>query len=268
MRQIDSAGLCAIPFGRASRFAGRRLIRLESLADGREAELVGWSVWGSSPRQRGAALLHRAVCERTTCLRRLSRGSWREGMRFWRFLANGRVTKEKLIEGWSEQTRSAVCDRHVLAIQDTSDIKFSTTEFNRRGLGKVGKGNVRGVLLHAMMAVDADTGACLGLAGGKVWTRKGAVEVPHGMRALCEKESSRWVTTADQGKDVLAEARTVTVIDDREGDFYAHWALTPEDNVHHLSRAMHDRALVGGKTLYEAIKRTPFCGEAVIDVAQ
>jgi len=187
-------------------------------------------------------------------------------MRFWRFLANGRVTKEKLIEGWSEQTRSAVCDRHVLAIQDTSDIKFSTTEFNRRGLGKVGKGNVRGVLLHAMMAVDADTGACLGLAGGKVWTRKGAVEVPHGMRALCEKESSRWLTTAEQAKEVLSQARMVTVLDDREGDFYAHWALTPAGNVHHLSRVMHDHALVKGGTLRKAVKRVAYSAKAVIDV--
>ncbi len=187
-------------------------------------------------------------------------------MRFWRFLANGRVTKEKLIEGWSEQTRSAVCDRHVLAIQDTSDIKFSTTEFNRRGLGKVGKGNVRGVLLHAMMAVDADTGACLGLAGGKVWTRKGAVEVPHGKRALCEKESSRWLTTAEQAKEVLSQARMVTVLDDREGDFYAHWALTPAGNVHHLSRVMHDHALVKGGTLRKAVKRVAYSAKAVIDV--
>jgi len=187
-------------------------------------------------------------------------------MRFWRFLANGRVTKEKLIEGWSEQTRSAVCDRHVLAIQDTSDIKFSTTEFNRRGLGKVGKGNVRGVLLHAMMAVDADTGACLGLAGGKLWTRKGEVEVPHGKRALSEKESSRWLTTAEQAKEVLSQARMVTVVDDREGDFYAHWALTPADNVHHLSRVMHDHALVKGGTLRKAVKRIAYSAKAVIDV--
>jgi len=187
-------------------------------------------------------------------------------MRFWRFLANGRVTKEKLIEGWSEQTRSAVCDRHVLAIQDTSDIKFSTTEFNRRGLGKVGKGNVRGVLLHAMMAVDADTGACLGLAGGKLWTRKGDVEVPHGKRALCEKESSRWLTTAEQAKEVLSQARMVTVLDDREGDFYAHWALTPAGNVHHLSRVMHDHALVKGGTLRKAVKRVAYSAKAVIDV--
>ena len=187
-------------------------------------------------------------------------------MRFWRFLANGRVTKEKLIEGWSEQTRSAVCDRHVLAIQDTSDIKFSTTEFNRRGLGKVGKGNVRGVLLHAMMAVDADTGACLGLAGGKLWTRKGDVEVPHGKRALSEKESSRWLTTAEQAKEVLSQARMVTVLDDREGDFYAHWALTPADKVHHLSRVMHDHALVKGGTLRKAVKRVAYSAKAVIDV--
>ena len=187
-------------------------------------------------------------------------------MGFWRFVNNPRVTVDKLIEGWSAQTRTAVSGRHVLAIQDTSEIKFSTTRRHRRGLGKVAKGNARGVLLHGMMAVDADSGSCLGLAGGKVWTRKGDVETPHGKRTLANKESSRWVTTADQGKDVLAEARTITVIDDREGDFYAHWALTPKDNVHHLSRAMHDRALVGGETLYEAIKRTPFCGEAAIDV--
>jgi hypothetical protein len=198
----------------------------------------------------------------------MAQGQWSAEMGFWRFVNNPRVTVDKLIEGWSQQTRFAVSGRHVLAIQDTSEIKFSTTRKHRRGLGKVAKGNAYGVLLHAMMAVDADTGSCLGLAGGKVWTRKGTVQTPHGKRALANKESARWLTTAGQGKDVLAEACTITVIDDREGDFYAHWALTPEDNVHHLSRAMHDRALVSGGTLYEAVKRTPFCGEAVIELPQ
>ncbi|HEX4078562.1 MAG TPA: IS4 family transposase [Rhizomicrobium sp.] len=187
-------------------------------------------------------------------------------MRIWRFLANPRVTLEKLIEGWSDQTRTAVAGRHVLAIQDTSEIRFSTTKESRRGLGKVKKGTCRGVLLHAMLAVDADSGACLGPVAGKIWTRKGDVKVPHGKRALADKESHRWVTTADQGKKVLAEARLITVVDDREGEFYAHWARTPADNVHHLSRAMHDRALVKGGTLYKAVKRVAFCAKAVIDV--
>jgi hypothetical protein len=187
-------------------------------------------------------------------------------MRFWRLLANQRVTKEKLIEGWSGQTRSAVCDRHVLAIQDTSDIKFSTRQDNRRGLGKVGKGNAFGVLLHAMMAVDADTGSCLGLAAGKLWTRKGDVTIPHAKRKLADKESNRWLTTAEQAKEVLAQARMITVINDREGDFYAHWARTPGGNVHHLSRAMQDHALVKGGTLRKAVKRVAYTDKAVIDV--
>jgi len=206
------------------------------------------------------------LCARSVCLRRMAGGVWRQQMRFWRFIDNAHVTIEKLIEGWSEQTRISVCDRHVLAIQDTSDIKFSTTEDDRRGLGKVGKGNVFGVLLHAMMAVDADTGACLGLAGGKVWTRKGNVKVPHARRALADKESARWLTTAGQAKDVLAQARMITVINDREGDIYAHWTRTPEANVHLLSRVMHDHALVKGGTLRKAVKRVAFSGKAVIDV--
>ena len=206
------------------------------------------------------------LCARSVCLRRIAGGVWRQQMRFWRFMANARVTVEKLIEGWSEQTRVAVGDRHVLAIQDTSDIKFSTTADDRRELGKVGKGNVFGVLLHAIMAVDADTGACLGLAGGKVWTRKGDVKVPHARRVLADKESARWVTTAAQAKQVLAQARMITVINDREGDIYAHWARTPETNVHLLSRVMHDHALVKGGTLCKAVKRVPFSAKAVVDV--
>jgi hypothetical protein len=187
-------------------------------------------------------------------------------MRFWRFIANDRVTVEKLIEGWWEQTGDAVCGRHVLAIQDTSEIKFSTSEDDRRGLGKIGKGNIFGVLLHAMMAVDAETGSCLGLVGGKVWTRKGDVKVPHAQRTLSDKESERWLTTAEQAKEILAQARLITVINDREGDIYAHWARTPMDGVHLLSRVMHDHALMGGGTLRQAIKRVPFSAKAVIEL--
>ena len=133
---------------------------------------------------------------------------------------------------------------------------------------EVGKGNARGVLLHAMMAVDADSGACLGLTGGKVWTRRGKVKTPHDQRELADKESARWVTTAEQGCEVLAAARMITVINDREGEFFAHWALTPADNVHLLTRAMHDHALADGRTLYQAVERARFCDKAVIDLPQ
>jgi hypothetical protein len=208
------------------------------------------------------------LCTRSVCLRQMAQGDWAANMSFWRFVNNPQVTTDKLIEGWSLQTPTAVSGRHVLAIQDTSEIKFHTRRGHRRGLGKVAKGNARGVLLHAMMAVDADSGVCLGLVGGKVWTRKGTVKTPHDKRALVSKESARWVATAEQGRDVLAAARMITVVNDREGDFFAHWALTPDDNVYLLSRAMHDHALVDGGTLYQAVERTCFCDKAVIDLPQ
>jgi hypothetical protein len=199
-------------------------------------------------------------------VRRLAQGYWAAQMRFWRFLANERVTVEKLIEGWSDQTRGAVAGRHVLAIQDTSEIKFATTPDNRRGLGKVKKGNVYGVLMHAMIGVDADSGALLGLVGGRVWTRKGEVATPHAKRTLTEKESGRWIATAEAAKETLAEAAMITIVDDREGDFYAHWARTPDDRVRLLARLMHDHAVVKGGTVRKAIAGRPVAARAVIEV--
>jgi hypothetical protein len=114
----------------------------------------------------------------------MAQGDWAAYMAYWRFVNNPQVTTDKIIEGWSLQTPAAASGRHVLAIQDTSEVKFDTRRGQRRGLGKVGKGNARGVLVHAMMAVDADSEVCLGLTGGQVWTRKGKVKKPHEMRTL------------------------------------------------------------------------------------
>jgi len=189
-------------------------------------------------------------------------------MQFWRFLANERVTADKLVEGWSDLTRSAAVGRHVLAIQDTSDIKFATTADNRRGLGKVGKGNIYGVRLHAMLAVDAADGALLGLVGGQVVTRQGDIDAPHAERTLTAKESGRWVATAEQAKEVLAEADTITVVDDREGDFYAHWSHTPGPNVQLLTRLMNDHAVAEGGTVRTAIAQQPVAGKAVIELRE
>lgn len=187
-------------------------------------------------------------------------------MRFWRFLANDSVTVERLTASWSEQTGLAAAGRHVLAIQDTSEIRFTTQEADRRGLGKIKKGNTFGVLLHPVLAVDAEDGAVLGLAGGRVWTRCGEVTTPHARRRLADKESGRWVASAAEARESLAAARMITVIDDREGDFYAHWALTPADNVHLLTRLMNDHAVVKGRTVRRVISRLPVVGTAKIEL--
>jgi hypothetical protein len=134
-------------------------------------------------------LLERIVARQNICLRQLSEGNRAQEVCFGRFLANDKVTAERVIEGWSEPTRSAVTGRHVLALQDTSEFNFRTTPTRRRGLGEIGKGVGRGLLVHAMLAVDADTGNCLGLTSGTVYTRQGGsrLRTPSG----CSKRRNR-----------------------------------------------------------------------------
>jgi hypothetical protein len=43
------------------------------------------------------------------------------------------VTAAKIVEGWGHLTGAAVAGRHVLAIQDTTEVKFPTTAQRRRG---------------------------------------------------------------------------------------------------------------------------------------
>ncbi len=124
----------------------------------------------------------------SSCLRRAATGHRSEIVRYGRFLANEKVTVEALLTGWGEQTAVVAAGRHVLAIQDTSEIHFRTTAERRRGLGEIGKGIGRGLLLHAMLALDADNPACLGLVAGQIWTRQGRVAVPHEKRRPDEKE--------------------------------------------------------------------------------
>jgi DDE family transposase len=186
------------------------------------------------------------VARQSVCLRRLAGGarSWIVGL--GRFIANPKVTTEVLIEGWSAGLEAACAGRHVLAIQDTSEINFATTAGRDRGLGKIGKGGGRGVLLHPMLAVDAQSGGLLGLVTGRVWTRDGLVATPHAQRPLSQKESERWLSTPQAAKAALAGAAMVTEISDREGDIYAKWARVPGSGFHILTRAIRDRKIKEG----------------------
>ena len=189
------------------------------------------------------------VARKRVCLRQLAVRRSQE-VRFGRFLANRKVTVDRLIEGWGEQTSVAAQGRHVLAIQDTSEFNFKTTAAHRRGLGEIGKGVGRGALLHAMLAVDAQDASCLGLVAGQVWTRHGRQTVAHQKRPLSQRESHRWVSTAQAAKARLAGASMVTVIADRESDMYDEWASVPAPNVHMLNRVKKDRRLHHGGMLY------------------
>jgi hypothetical protein len=203
------------------------------------------------------------VTRQTLCLKRL--GGNRAGeLQTGRFFANPKVTPAKSIASWSERTGAACCGRHVLAIDDTTEVKFPTQARRRRGLGPVKKGKAYGLLAHTMIAVDAVSGACLGLVGGEIWTRPGVNPIPHAERPLAERESMRWLRAAAQARRVLEPAAMATVVDDREADIYARWATAPAPDFHLLSRGMNDRRLTTDEMLFAAMAWFPLAGQRTI----
>lgn len=193
------------------------------------------------------------LARRTVCLKH--GGKTRGGERgAGRFFANPKVTVERIAASWSERTVDAVSGRHVLAIQDTTEIPIATRPKHCRGLGQRGHGNVRGVLAHVMLAVGADSGACLEPIGGDVWNRAKPVTTPLRRRTLTQRESRRWIETAEAARPTLAKAAMTISVAGRDSDMYPLWARAPAEGFHVLDRVMSDRRLAGrpaGEILYQ-----------------
>jgi hypothetical protein len=58
----------------------------------------------------------------------------------------------------------------------------------------------------------------------------------------------------------------VTVVADREADIYPNWASVPEANFHLLGRAMQDRLLADGGTLFAAAAASPVAGRRTVEL--
>jgi hypothetical protein len=182
------------------------------------------------------------VAQQSVCLRRLGTGRAGE-MRFGRFLRNERVTLARLIEGVCAGIGARSAGRHVLAIEDTSELNYQAHAGRVAGLGTVGNGADKGLFMHPVLAVDADDGACLGLAQLHLWQRSKAKAANYKSLPIEDKESARWISAAQQARQRMPQARKITVIADRESDIYEMWERLPDARTELLIRACHDRRL-------------------------
>jgi hypothetical protein len=197
-------------------------------------------------------MLRRVAHRQTVCLRKLG-DDRAEKVKFRRFLMNERVTVAKIAASQRARVAQAAPDRHVLAIQDTSEINYESQRERKYGLGTVGNGRDVGLFVHPVLAVDAGTGHCLGLLDVQVWRRFKRKAKDYRKQPIEEKESYRWLKGPQRAKAALAKAAMITVIDDREGDIYEKWARLPDRRTHLLTRACRDRAIVGGGTLFATL---------------
>jgi hypothetical protein len=206
----------------------------------------------------GNALLAAMQKQRTMCLHALAE-SRDEARRFRRFLDHEAVSMHEMLVHAGRQTAARAAGRHVLSLADTSELNYASHSGRKRGFGSVGNGQDMGVLLHPIIAVDAEHGGLIGLVGAEVVNRGEADDslaaAKPGAEALNrrpadEKESRRWLAGAETAGEVLAEAATITMVEDREGDIYDQFARWPA-NVHLLVRAASNRMVDGEAKLFE-----------------
>jgi hypothetical protein len=193
---------------------------------------------------------------------------------YGRFLHNGAATREVMLATAARHTAEAARGRHVLAIQDTTELNFSGHAGSKRGFGVVGNGRDIGLFLHPVIVVDAGdgdprqvghAGGIVGLADANIYSRTRA---PPGGRKSRErqrrvprpieaKESGRWVRGLCEADRLLSEAAMVTSISDCEGDIYELFAAPRSTHVHLLVRAEHNRVLSDGGKLFAAMAALP-----------
>jgi hypothetical protein len=143
-----------------------------------------------------------------------------------------------------------------LLIEDTSKVGFSLAR-QMTGMGKIDKGQFQGFYIHPVLAIDAVTNACYGVASLEFIKRAFVEEtLTRGQRgsrrnrtAFEEKESYRWFSSIKKALPQCVKAATKTVIADREADIYPLLtSLVEELGVDYVIRSRFDRATVDSST--------------------
>ena len=218
----------------------------------------GLGRFGDRRRKRGANLHAALVARPGPCIRRLG-GKRAAEMQFRRLLHNRSVTAAEMSQHAGQRTGERVAGRHVVAVQDTSELALGSRQA-RPGYGPVCEGRAAGLLPHPVLAVEVGTGALLGLVSMQVWNRNSDEPAPRRKRATADKELQRWIDGAKQAGTVLAEAASITMISDRESDFYELFVERPQ-NVDLIVRACQNlrriEALQDGTGLAVRLHRYP-----------
>ena len=192
-----------------------------------------------------------------------------------RFFRNPKVTAGEIVATAAGHTARIAEGRNVLLIEDTTEINYEAKAGRKRGLGVVGNGTDAGLFLHPAVAVDAEDGTVLGLAGATIWRRSKSKAKDYQAQPIETKESHRWIETVRTARAALPDAPVVTVVADREADIYELFARLPKidpvaPQTHLLIRCNHDRALLhddrkGGR-VSETVAAWSEAGQTVVDV--
>ena len=186
---------------------------------------------------------------------------------FYRFLDNEKVTEELLIKELTLRCSANVSDRDVLVIEDSSSFGLSKQSKHKKknsGLGLVGNKTGTGFLTHCSLVLDAHHETMLGFSDVQLWHRtedkSNNTTKVYKQQNIEEKESYKWIKASEASKEVLQTARSLTIIQDREGDIYEQFCLVANQKTNLIIRNRDNRKLTEGKKLHEALSQMPSGG--------
>jgi len=200
--------------------------------------------------KRGEEIVKRMIEKETAVLNQLS-SNRAELVGASRFFNNISVTEEVLIKESASRCQNAVVGRHVLAIQDTSEINYESHKgklsYSDPELGPVGNDKNIGFFIHPMLVLDRENAFPLGIADVHIWNRnwdkKNKTERSYKSQPIEEKESYRWLECSETSKRVLSESESTTIVTDREGDIYEEFVKVPDEKTELVIRSSYDRKL-------------------------
>lgn len=134
----------------------------------------------------------------------------------------------------------------LLAVQDTTELNFSSHP-RTRGLGAINGGpKARGLLLHSALALAPD-GLPLGLLHLQFWARppeETGKKHQRRQRKTAEKESQKWIDTLRAVEAKLPLSQPVLLIQDREADVFDFLAEPRRPQTDLLVRAAQPRRVL------------------------
>lgn len=150
------------------------------------------------------------------------------------------------MEGHYQSVAKKVSEKDLICIQDTSEYMYE----HHRGilkdgtLGEINDKNL-GVRVHPMLVLDAHDEFAYGFSSLEIINRTGQTkdkrEREYKKLAIEEKESYRWIQASLNTKRLLHEARSLTIVGDRESDIYQIWSRIPDEKTHLVIRTSLSR---------------------------
>ena len=158
-----------------------------------------------------------------------------------RFLSSPYVSAETVSGTLAARTAQQCKGRHIVVIQDTTEISFSGATGKHKGFGPAGNGKDPGFFILPVIAVDVAQEAVIGLVDINIWTRADKRVGDRCKRPLDDKESARWLNACKVSAKALDQCASLTMIADRESDIYELFCSLP-DKLHLIVRAGQNRS--------------------------